>query len=116
MTKTITRRDFLKGSAAGAMSLAFAGFLGGAQLVEASEGASQYDENNLANERDPTDLGPWAGNMGGATALIPLVYQSLFIMEYGQDEEPCLAKSKTQVDEDGFVWDVELFDYIYDSE
>lgn len=68
---------------------------------------------NIASDRDPTDLGPWAGNMGGASAQIPLVYQTLQIMELNAEPEPCLAKTVTQVSDK--VYDVELFDYITDS-
>jgi ABC-type transport system substrate-binding protein len=68
---------------------------------------------NIASDRDPTDMGPWAGNMGGASAQIPLVYQTLQIMELNGEREPCLAKTVTQVDE--YTYDVELFDYIHDS-
>lgn len=72
------------------------------------------DEVNIASDRDPTDMGPWAGNMGGASAQIPVVYQTLQIMELNSDPEPCLAKTVTKVDE--HTYDVELFDYITDSE
>lgn len=73
----------------------------------------KVDEMNLASERDPTDMGPWAGNMGGASAIIPLVYESLQIQELNGEPQPCLAKSVTKVDE--LTYEVELFDYITDS-
>lgn len=76
--------------------------------------SAHVDEVNIASERDPTDMGPWAGNMGGASAIIPLVYQSLQIRELNQDPEPCLAKTVNQIDEK--TYEVELFDYITDSE
>ncbi|MBQ9612033.1 MAG: ABC transporter substrate-binding protein [Lachnospiraceae bacterium] len=76
--------------------------------------SAQVDVFNIASDRDPTDLGPWAGNMGGASAQIPVVYQTLMIMELNKDWEPCLAKSVTKVDDK--TYDVELFDYITDSE
>lgn len=67
----------------------------------------------LAAERDPTDMGPWAGNMGGASAIIPLVYEALQIRELNKDAEPCLAKTVEK--EDDYTYNVELFDYITDS-
>lgn len=76
--------------------------------------SAHVDEVNIASDRDPTDMGPWAGNMGGASAQIPVVYQSLQIMELNSEAEPCLAKTVTKVDE--LTYDVELFDYITDSE
>ncbi|MCI2048835.1 MAG: ABC transporter substrate-binding protein [Lachnospiraceae bacterium] len=71
-------------------------------------------EFNIASVNDPTDMGPWAGNMGGASALINVVYQSLEIKELNKDPEPCLAKTVTQVDD--YTYNVELFNYIKDSE
>lgn len=68
---------------------------------------------NIASDRDPTDLSPWAGNMGGASAQIPLVYQTLQIMELNGEAEPCLAKTVTQTGD--LTYDVELFDCISDS-
>lgn len=76
--------------------------------------SAHVDVVNLASERDPTDMGPWAGNMGGASGIIPLVYQSLQIRELNKDPEPCLAKSVEVVDEK--TYNIELFDYIYDTE
>ncbi len=76
--------------------------------------SGKVDEVNIASERDPTDMGPWAGNMGGASAIIPLVYESLQIQELNAEMEPCLAKTVTKVDES--TYDVELFDYITDSQ
>lgn len=72
------------------------------------------DVVNIASDRDPTSLAPWAGNMGGASAIICIVYQTLQICEVNETEgDPCLAKSVTKVDE--LTYDVELFDYITDS-
>lgn len=82
--------------------------------VSADLVSAHVDEINIASERDPTDMGPWAGNMGGASAIVPLVYQSLQIKELNQEAEPCLAKTVNQVDE--VTYEVELFDYITDSE
>lgn len=80
-----------------------------------SEVTSAYvDEINIASERDPTDMGPWAGNMGGASGIVPLVYQTMQVRELNADPEPCLAKTVTVVDEK--TYNIELFDYIYDSE
>lgn len=76
--------------------------------------SANVDVVNIASERDPTDMGPWAGNMGGASAIVPLVYQSLQIMELNSEMEPCLAKTVTQVD--ALTYEVELFDYIIDSQ
>lgn len=76
--------------------------------------SGKVDEVNIASERDPTDMGPWAGNMGGASAIIPLVYESLQIQELNSTPEPCLAKTVTQVDP--LTYEVELFDNIMDSE
>ncbi len=76
--------------------------------------SAQVDVVNIASDRDPSNFGPWAGNMGGASAQIPLVYQSLQIMELNSEAEPCLAKTVTQIDE--LTYEVELFDYIHDSE
>ncbi|MCD7918588.1 MAG: ABC transporter substrate-binding protein [Clostridiales bacterium] len=89
---------------------------GSSETADSGESAI-IEEMSLASERDPTDLGPWAGNQGGASAIVPLVYQTLFICEYGDLEgETCLAKSRTQTDDAGLVYDVELFDYITDSQ
>ena len=76
--------------------------------------SAHVDVINIASDRDPTDLGPWAGNMGGASGQIPVVYQSLQIMELNSEAEPCLAKTVTEIDP--LTYDVELFDYIVDSE
>ena len=76
--------------------------------------SAHVDVMNIASDRDPTNMGPWAGNMGGASAQIPLVYQTLQIMELNSEAEPCLAKTVTRIDAQ--TYDVELFDYIYDSE
>lgn len=75
--------------------------------------SGKVDEVNIASERDPTDMGPWAGNMGGASAIIPLVYESLQIQELNAAPEPCLAKTVNQVD--GLTYEIELFDNITDS-
>lgn len=82
-------------------------------VVDQTLVSGKVDEMNLASERDPTDMGPWAGNMGGASAIIPLVYETLQIRELNGEPEPCLAKTITQVD--ALTYEVELFDYIVDS-
>lgn len=84
------------------------------EATSADTVSAHVDEVNIASDRDPTDMGPWAGNMGGASAQIPVVYQTLQIMELNSDPEPCLAKTVTKVDD--LTYDVELFDYITDSE
>lgn len=79
--------------------------------------AVTVSEVYIASERDPTDLGPFAGNMGGASAIVPLVYQTLYICTLDETDtlgQPCLAKEIVE-NEDG-SYSVELFDYIYDSE
>lgn len=77
--------------------------------------SSVVDVVNVASDRDPTSLAPWAGNMGGGSAIICIVYQSLQIREVNQAEaQPCLAKNVTKVDT--YTYDVELFDCIYDSQ
>jgi len=82
--------------------------------VSADAESATVDVVNLANDRDPTDLGPWAGNQGGASAMIGVVYQTLNIREVDvTDSAPCLAKTITQVSD--LVYDVELFDYIKDT-
>lgn len=75
--------------------------------------SAQVEVVNIASDRDPTDMGPWAGNMGGASAQIPVVYQTLMIQELNKTMEPCLARSSNKVD--NYTYEVELFDYITDS-
>ena len=83
------------------------------ETVAADVVSGQVDVVNIANANDPTDLGPWAGNAGGGSWIIAVVYQTLQIREVNSDPEPCLAKSVTKVSD--LVYDVELFDYITDS-
>ena len=83
----------------------------------ASSDAVTVSEIYIASERDPTDLGPFAGNMGGASAIVPLVYQTLYIRTIDETDnlgQPCLAKEI--VDNGDNSYTVELFDYIYDSD
>ena len=79
--------------------------------------AVTVSEISIASERDPTDLGPFAGNMGGASAIVPLVYQTLYIRTIDETDslgQPCMAKEI--VDNGDNSYTVELFDYIYDSD
>lgn len=76
------------------------------------EESAVLDVIKVGNTDTPSDLSPWAGSNSGAVGWLYLWYESLFIMEYKGELEPCLAKSYTR---DGNIVTVELFDYIVDS-
>lgn len=76
------------------------------------EESAVLDVIKVGNTDTPSDLSPWAGSNSGAIGWLYLWYESLFIMEYKGELEPCLAKSYTQ---DGNIVTIELFDYIVDA-
>lgn len=84
------------------------------RTVEAGtkEESAVLDVVKVGGSDTPSDLSPWAGSNSGAIGYLYLWYESLFIMEFKGELEPCLAKSYTQ---DGNIVTVELFDYIEDS-
>lgn len=76
------------------------------------EESAVLDVVKIGNTDTPSDLSPWAGSNSGAVGWLYLWYESLFIMEYKGELEPCLAKSYTR---DGNIVTIELFDYIVDA-
>lgn len=62
---------------------------------------------------DPMDLQPKNVNAAGKKFVFPYVYEALFDFD-STHYYPVLAKSYTETDE--LYWDVEMYDYIYDSE
>lgn len=72
-----------------------------------------YEKLVYALSSDPQDIAPFNVNSGSRTNLIPYIYESLFDCD-ATHYYPVLAKSYTETDP--LYWDVELYDYIKDSE
>lgn len=76
------------------------------------EESNIVDVVRVGTTENPQNLSPWAGSNSGVVGNLYMFYESLFIMEYKGELEPCLAKSMTQ---EGNTVTIELFDYIKDS-
>lgn len=63
-----------------------------------------------------TSLNPFQGENGGFGAFHFELLESLAMYDENYNLYPVIAKSWEQVDEDGYEFDVELFDYVHDSE
>lgn len=72
------------------------------------------DVMNVGIQQEISDINPWVNVNSGAGQLVMLTYQALCIKESGGEPENVMAKTRTQVD--ATTWDVELYDYITDSQ
>jgi ABC-type transport system substrate-binding protein len=72
----------------------------------------RYPKITIALNQDPGDLTPWGVNMGAKPYLYQNFYEYLFDLE-NNEYVPVLAKGYTVVDD--LHYDVQLYDYIYDS-
>ena len=77
---------------------------------------TKYEHLTVALPSDPQELQPFGGASGTKNYCLSGVFECLFDKHYvdGTVYEPRIGKSITEVDE--VTWDVEIFDYIYDSE
>lgn len=116
MMKEISRRDFLKGSAAGMVAVALSGF---GISASAASGVildnGRYEKLVVAISEDPQDLEGDDVNVGSRYYWIYGVYESLF--DFADDNSgellPCLASGYEEMD-DGATWLVTLNSDIYD--
>ncbi|MGM9538732.1 MAG: ABC transporter substrate-binding protein [Candidatus Onthomonas sp.] len=74
----------------------------------------RYPKVTVAVSVDPQDLNPWNVNSGSKGSIYCYIYESLFDYD-AENYYPVLAKGYT-ISDDGLQWDVELYDYIHDSE
>lgn len=74
----------------------------------------RYEKMTIALSQDPQDLNPWNPTNGSKGYVYPYIYEYLFDFR-GDDAgyAPVLAKGYKEIDE--LHWQVELYDYIYDS-
>ncbi|MDO4331358.1 MAG: ABC transporter substrate-binding protein [Eubacteriales bacterium] len=72
----------------------------------------RFEKLVVAINADPQDLNPWNGNSGTKSYIYPYVYEKLFDYD-AENYYPVLAKGYEVVDD--YHWDVEIYDYIYDS-
>lgn len=79
-----------------------------------SDSDERYPKVTVAVSVDPQDLNPWNVNSGSKGYVYCYIYESLFDYD-AENYYPVLAKGYT-VSDDGLQWDVQLYDYIYDSD
>ena len=72
-----------------------------------------YDKLVVGLGGDPMDLEPKNVNAGGKKYVFPYIYETLFDFD-STHYYPVIAKSYTETDD--LYWDVEMYDYVYDSE
>jgi len=75
-------------------------------------GDKLYEKLVIGLGDDPMDLQPKNVNAAGKKFVFPYIYEALFDFD-STHYYPVLAKSYEETDE--LYWDVELYDYIYDS-
>ncbi|MCD8397262.1 MAG: ABC transporter substrate-binding protein [Lachnospiraceae bacterium] len=111
MSRVITRRDFLKGSAAGAAGIALSGILGGS-FVMAEE--TLADSLTVGLQVDPETFGPWTMAQAARQQIMYFtIFEPLAMLTVDGEREMVLAKS---VEAEGdMCYRIELYDYIYDS-
>ncbi|MCC8102955.1 MAG: ABC transporter substrate-binding protein [Clostridiales bacterium] len=117
MTRKISRRDFLRGSAAGILGAALTGIVGGPVSIASAEetttpGGERYEKIRVGLSSDPSDLIPYRPNQNSNPYFYWEIYEALFDIVDG-DYVPALAQSYEEVDE--LHWNVTIYDYIKDS-
>ena len=75
--------------------------------------ADRFEKVTIGLASDPSDLGPTGYGDNSALYTMHNYFESLFDLREN-DYVPILAKGYTEVDEN--TWDVELYDYIVDSD
>lgn len=76
--------------------------------------SERFDEIVFAITSDPQNLNPWDPNSSGKGNIYPYFYENLF--DYDElGYYPVIGKSY-ELTNDGFSWDIELYDYVKDSE
>ncbi|MCD7835010.1 MAG: ABC transporter substrate-binding protein [Lachnospiraceae bacterium] len=111
MRRLISRRDFLKGSAAGAACLAMTGIFGGSFAMAEEELA---DSMVIGTSQDPESFNPWLmAQAARQNIYYNNIYEPLARLTAEGEREFVLAKSAELVEEG--CYQVELYDYIYDS-
>ena len=91
--------------------MVFSAVAGMAQAEVLDNGRLAQFTLGMAN--DPQELAPWNPNNSGKNLVWHQIYECLFDND-GADYVPVLAKGYTKVDDT--TYDVEIYDYIHDSE
>lgn len=73
----------------------------------------RLEKFTIGMANDPQELSPWNPNNSGKNLVWHQIYECLFDND-GSEYVPVLAKGYTEVDE--VTYDVEIYDYIYDSD